>query len=134
MILLGNLGGPKLPPGVLPDREPLQHAGSLVPLQTQQVPPQQASFPQVGVNILDEDDDGDGTPDSEDEFPLNWWEDADFDGDGVGDNSDTFPSIARYQTGNELFMDIILVGFAIFMVVSLIGGYRFGGSREGKDP
>ena len=33
-------------------------------------------------DILDEDDDGDGTPDSEDEFPLNWWEDADFDGDG----------------------------------------------------
>ena len=40
-------------------------------------------------DILDEDDDGDGTPDSEDEFPLDWWENADFDGDGVGDNSDT---------------------------------------------
>ncbi|WP_419212558.1 gliding motility-associated C-terminal domain-containing protein [Maribacter sp. X9] len=36
----------------------------------------------------DTDDDNDGTPDSEDDFPLNPNEDTDTDGDGTGDNTD----------------------------------------------
>ena len=36
----------------------------------------------------DTDDDGDGTPDTEDAFPLNENEDTDTDGDGTGDNAD----------------------------------------------
>ena len=89
---------------------------------------------QMGTDPLNHDTDGDGHYDAVDDLPLDSTEWRDTDGDGVGDNSDAFPSIARYQTGNELFMDLILVGFAIFMVVSLIGGYRFGGSRDDKDP
>ena len=35
------------------------------------------------------DSDGDGTPDSEDAFPLDPSEDTDTDGDGIGNNADT---------------------------------------------
>jgi clumping factor A len=38
---------------------------------------------------VDTDDDNDGTPDSEDKFPLNNSENTDFDNDGTGDNADT---------------------------------------------
>lgn len=38
------------------------------------------------------DSDGDGTPDSEDEFPDDDSEDKDTDKDGVGDNADVFPN------------------------------------------
>lgn len=41
------------------------------------------------VNTSDNDDDNDGTPDSEDAFPLDAREDTDSDGDGIGDNADT---------------------------------------------
>ena len=37
----------------------------------------------------DDDDDGDGTPDTEDAFPLNANERSDLDGDGIGDNTDS---------------------------------------------
>ncbi len=40
------------------------------------------------VDIVDEDDDNDGVPDSEDAFPFNPNESLDSDGDGVGDNAD----------------------------------------------
>jgi gliding motility-associated-like protein len=40
-------------------------------------------------NDLDPDDDNDGTPDTEDDFPLDDSEDTDTDGDGTGDNADT---------------------------------------------
>ena len=40
-------------------------------------------------NRIDEDDDNDGTPDSQDDFPLNPNESVDTDGDGIGNNSDT---------------------------------------------
>ncbi|WP_149302896.1 thrombospondin type 3 repeat-containing protein [Pareuzebyella sediminis] len=40
-------------------------------------------------NVCDEDDDNDGTPDTEDAFPLDNSEDTDTDGDGTGDNADT---------------------------------------------
>ncbi|MGB5554455.1 MAG: gliding motility-associated C-terminal domain-containing protein, partial [Flavobacteriaceae bacterium] len=40
-------------------------------------------------DVCDIDDDGDGTPDSEDDFPLDSNEDTDTDGDGIGDNADT---------------------------------------------
>jgi len=39
-------------------------------------------------DLIDEDDDGDGTLDSLDSFPLNENESADSDGDGIGDESD----------------------------------------------
>ena len=39
-------------------------------------------------NVCDEDDDNDGTPDVEDDFPLDGSEDTDTDGDGTGDNED----------------------------------------------
>ena len=46
----------------------------------------------ISVNILEEDKDGDGIPNSEDTFPDNpdEWNDTDF--DGFGDNSDAFIS------------------------------------------
>lgn len=40
-------------------------------------------------NVLDGDDDNDGTPDSEDAFPKDPAEDTDTDNDGTGDNEDT---------------------------------------------
>jgi gliding motility-associated-like protein len=39
-------------------------------------------------NVCDDDDDNDGTPDTEDDFPLDEDEDTDTDGDGTGDNED----------------------------------------------
>jgi hypothetical protein len=39
-------------------------------------------------NEIDDDDDGDGVPDSEDAFPLNKKEQYDTDGDGMGNNAD----------------------------------------------
>uniref|UniRef100_UPI0026374AF9 HYR domain-containing protein n=1 Tax=uncultured Polaribacter sp. TaxID=174711 RepID=UPI0026374AF9 len=38
---------------------------------------------------IDTDDDNDGTPDSDDDFPLDDTEDTDTDGDNIGDNADT---------------------------------------------
>lgn len=40
-------------------------------------------------NDIDDDDDGDTVPDTEDDFPLNPAEQYDTDGDGTGDNADT---------------------------------------------
>ncbi|TLP75640.1 gliding motility-associated C-terminal domain-containing protein [Maribacter sp. ACAM166] len=40
-------------------------------------------------DVCDSDDDGDGTPDVDDDFPLDENETTDTDGDGTGDNSDT---------------------------------------------
>ncbi|MEM1257818.1 MAG: BspA family leucine-rich repeat surface protein, partial [Bacteroidota bacterium] len=40
-------------------------------------------------DVCDTDDDNDGTPDTDDDFPLDENEDTDTDGDGTGDNSDT---------------------------------------------
>jgi hypothetical protein len=40
-------------------------------------------------NTVDTDDDGDGTPDSSDRFPLNTSESIDTDNDGIGNNEDT---------------------------------------------
>ncbi len=40
-------------------------------------------------NTTDNDDDNDGTPDTDDDFPLDPTEDTDTDGDGTGDNADT---------------------------------------------
>ena len=46
------------------------------------------SLSQVGDN-LDWDDDGDGTPDRYDKFPLDPLEQLDTDGDGIGNRNDT---------------------------------------------
>ena len=40
-------------------------------------------------DVCDDDDDNDGTPDEEDDFPMDENEDTDTDGDGTGDNADT---------------------------------------------
>jgi hypothetical protein len=50
-------------------------------------------------NACDDDDDGDGTPDSEDAFPLDPSESADTDNDGVGDNSDQCPESPESDQG-----------------------------------
>ncbi len=39
-------------------------------------------------DVCDDDDDNDGTPDTDDDFPLDENEDTDTDGDGTGDNAD----------------------------------------------
>ncbi|MGV6858634.1 MAG: hypothetical protein ACWA5X_06625 [bacterium] len=45
-------------------------------------------IPDSGVEEADEDDDGDGVPDTEDAFPLDAAEFSDFDQDGTGDRAD----------------------------------------------
>nr|WP_293169119.1 thrombospondin type 3 repeat-containing protein [Allomuricauda sp.] len=49
-------------------------------------------------DACDTDDDGDGTPDVDDDFPLDATEDTDTDGDGIGDNADT-------DDDNDLLLD-----------------------------
>ncbi len=65
------------------------------------------------------DIDGDGVPDSEDEFPNDPNESVDSDGDGVGDNGDAFPNNSNEAydtdgdgTGNNSDPDIDNDGFA----------------------
>ena len=56
------------------------------------------------------DGDGDGVPDSEDEFPNNPDESKDTDGDGVGDNADIAPSVANdviYSVGAVVFIGLL---------------------------
>ena len=48
---------------------------------------------------VDTDDDGDGTPDIEDVFPFDFWEDSDYDGDLMGDNADP-------DDDNDLWLDL----------------------------
>ena len=47
------------------------------------------------------DSDGDGVGDNSDEFPYNFLESADSDGDGVGDNSDAFPNDSTETTDTD---------------------------------
>jgi hypothetical protein len=42
-------------------------------------------------DVCDNDDDNDGTPDDEDDFPFDDTEDTDTDSDGIGDNTDNCP-------------------------------------------
>ncbi|MBO0322299.1 gliding motility-associated C-terminal domain-containing protein [Muricauda sp. CAU 1633] len=49
-------------------------------------------------DVCDIDDDGDGTPDVDDAFPLDDSEDTDTDGDGIGNNTDT-------DDDNDLLLD-----------------------------
>ena len=55
----------------------------------------------LGDNV-DTDDDNDGTPDTEDVFPLDENEDTDTDGDGTGDNADTDDDGDGYSDEEEL--------------------------------
>ena len=52
-------------------------------------------------NACDEDDDGDGIPDSDDAFPTDSSESVDSDNDGTGDNADAFPSNSQYQLDSD---------------------------------
>ena len=53
----------------------------------------QADFDADGIgDVCDDDDDDDGTVDTEDAFPFDGTETIDTDGDGVGDNADAFPA------------------------------------------
>ena len=56
----------------------------------------QADFDADGMgDVCDDDDDDDGTVDTEDAFPFDGTETIDTDGDGVGDNADAFPADIR---------------------------------------
>ena len=48
------------------------------------------------------DADGDGVPDSEDDFPNDASETTDSDGDGVGDNADSFPNAETEKTSDGI--------------------------------
>ncbi len=54
-----------------------------------------------GGDACDDDDDEDGTLDTEDAFPLDPTEDTDTDGDGMGDNSDAFPEDPTEDTDTD---------------------------------
>ena len=57
-------------------------------------------------DITDPDDDGDNTPDEQDDFPLDPTEDTDTDGDGTGDNADTDDDGDGYlDTDDDLPLD-----------------------------
>ncbi|UCG68387.1 MAG: Ig-like domain-containing protein [Thermoplasmata archaeon] len=50
---------------------------------------------------LDEDDDNDGVPDSDDDFPLDSSESVDTDGDGIGNNADVDDDNDGYNDDND---------------------------------
>ena len=52
-------------------------------------------------DIIDTDDDGDGTLDTADAFPLNPTESVDTDNDGVGNNTDAFPADATESVDTD---------------------------------
>ena len=52
-------------------------------------------------DIIDTDDDGDGTLDTADAFPLNPMESVDTDNDGVGNNTDAFPADATESVDTD---------------------------------
>ncbi len=57
------------------------------PLDVTSVP---ADYDEDGIcDVVDTDDDGDGTPDTTDSFPLDSNENLDYDNDGIGDIADT---------------------------------------------
>lgn len=55
------------------------------------------------INSIDLDDDGDGTPDEDDAFPLNDKEDTDTDGDGIGDSVDKDIDGDGYDNEDDLY-------------------------------
>jgi len=67
-----------------------------------------------GTNPLDDDSDDDGYLDSSDLFPTDSTEWADTDGDGVGDNSDIVKGISRYQTQEDVFIDLAIAVAFVF--------------------
>ena len=54
-------------------------------------------------NNADTDDDGDGTLDMDDAFPLDSTEDTDTDGDGTGDNADIDDDGDGVSDANDAF-------------------------------
>ena len=78
------------------------------------------------LNTTEEPDrDGDGTPDSTDDFPDDPDEDTDTDGDGVGDNKDSHPDDPRF---NDVDTNSIL--YAVGQAVKAAGQSGGGGDTE----
>jgi hypothetical protein len=57
------------------------------------------------VDIYDQDDDGDGTYDEQDAFPLDPNESGDMDGDGIGDNADEDKDGDGFPNAQDQFPD-----------------------------
>ena len=70
----------------------------------------------IGTNPLVVDTDGDGVSDKDDVFPLDISEWLDTDGDGTGDNSDFIKTMSRYQTQNQLILDIGSVALILVVI------------------
>jgi hypothetical protein len=70
----------------------------------------------IGTDPLVVDTDGDGVSDKDDVFPLDESEWEDSDGDGTGDNSDFIKTMSRYQTQNQLMLDIGLAALILFVI------------------
>ena len=80
----------------------------------------------IGTDPLVVDTDGDGVSDKDDVFPLDESEWEDSDGDGTGDNSDFIKTMSRYQTQNQLMLDIGLAALILF-VINRIRNLKGGG-------
>ena len=74
------------------------------------------------------DDDGDGVPNDQDEFPDNPNETTDTDGDGVGDNGDAFPNDPNKQTAADA--DPVAIS-SFETIVSVINDNGFKYTLEG---
>jgi hypothetical protein len=70
----------------------------------------------IGTNPLVVDTDGDGVSDKDDAFPLDIFEWMDTDGDGTGDNSDFMKTMSRYQTLDQLLLDLGLAVLILFVI------------------
>nr|AIF25460.1 RCC1 domain-containing protein [uncultured marine group II/III euryarchaeote SAT1000_51_D10] len=73
----------------------------------------------IGTNPLVVDTDGDGVSDKDDAFPLDVSEWMDTDGDGTGDNSDFMKTMSRYQTQDQLLLDLGLAVLILFVINSI---------------
>jgi hypothetical protein len=70
----------------------------------------------IGTNPLVVDTDGDGVSDKDDALPLDVFEWVDTDGDKTGDNSDFMKTMSRYQTLDQLLLDLGLAVLILFVI------------------
>ena len=87
----------------------------------------------IGTNPLVVDTDGDGVSDKDDVFPLDVSEWMDTDGDGRGDNSDFMKTISRYQTQDQMLLDVGLAVFILF-VINIIRNPKEGDEDSENSP